>query len=390
MDSFLFTSESVTEGHPDKLCDQISDAILDACLEQDPDSKVDCETCVKSNLLTIIGEITTKANVDYETIVRATCRKIGYLSDEIGLDADACKVLVNIHQQSPEIAETVHGNLTKKPEEIGAGDQGLMFGYATDETPELMPLSHLLANKLAARLAELRKSGVCPWLRPDGKTEVVVEYKKEGGAVVPIRVHTILISTQHDESVTNDRLEKELKEHLISAVVPAEYLDGETILRFNPLRRFVIGGPRESAGMTGRKIIVDTYGGWGGHGGGAFSGKDPSKVHRSGAYVARQAAKSVVAAGVARRCLVQVSYAIGIAEPLSVFVDSYGTGKVGDREIMKMVRDNFDFRPGMIAVDLDLKRGGCFRYEKTAVYGHFGRDDDPDFTWEVVKPLKVE
>lgn len=383
MDTFLFTSESVTEGHPDKLCDQISDAILDACLEQDPDSKVDCETCTKSNLVTVIGEITTKANVDYEKIVRNTCRGIGYSSLEVGLDADNCKVLVNIDQQSPEIAEIVHGNLTKKPEEIGAGDQGHMFGYATDETPELMPLSHLLASKLAARLTELRKSGTFPWLRPDGKTEVIVEYRKEGGAVVPIRVHTILISTQHDETVTNEHITNALNEHVIGPVVPSKYLDDKTILRFNPLSRF------EDVGLTGRKIIVDTYGGWGAHGGGAFSGKDASKVHRSGAYIARRAAKSVVASGLARRCIVQVSYAIGITEPLSVFVDTYGTGKIADREMLQLIQESFDFRPGMIAMDLDLKRGGNFRYQKTAAYGHFGRDD-PDFTWEVVKLLETK
>ncbi|KAL0370102.1 UNVERIFIED_CONTAM: S-adenosylmethionine synthase 1 [Sesamum angustifolium] len=389
MDTFLFTSESVTEGHPDKLCDQVSDAILDACLEQDPDSIVDCETCTKANLVTVIGEITTKANVDYEKIIRDTCRGIGYSSVELGLDADHCEVLVNIDQQSPELAEIVHGNFTKKPEEIGAGDQGHMIGYATDETPELMPLSHLLANKLAAKLTEMRKNGTCPWLRPDGKTEVIVEYQKEGGAVVPIRVHTILISTQHDEAVTNEQLSRDLNEHVIQPVVPYKYLDDKTVLHFNPLSRFVIGGPHEDAGLTGRKIIVDTYGGWGAHGGGAFSGKDPSKVHRSGAYIARQAAKSVVASGLARRCIVQVSYAIGIPDPLSVFVDTYGTGKMADREILQLIKKNFDFRPGMIAMNLDLKRGGNFRYQKTAAYGHFGRDD-PDFTWEAVKVLKAK
>ncbi|KAK6138115.1 hypothetical protein DH2020_028132 [Rehmannia glutinosa] len=354
-----------------------------------PDSKVDCETCIKSNMVTLIGEITTKANVDYDKIVRNTCREVGYTSPELGLDANDCKVLINIEEQNPDIAEIVHGHLTKKPEEIGAGDQGHMFGYATDETPELMPLSHLLANKLAAKLTEVRNTGACPWLRPDGKTEVIIEYAKEGGAVVPIRVHTILISTQHDETVTNEQIARDLEEHVIRPVVPSKYLDDRTILRFNPLRRFVIGGPHEDAGMTGRRIIVDTYGGWGSHGGGAFSGKDPSKVHRSGAYIARRVAKSVVASGLARRCVVQVSYAIGIAEPLSVFVDTYGTGKIADRDILEMVKKNFDFRPGMIAVDLDLKRGGNFRYQKTAAYGHFGRDD-PDFTWEAVKILKPE
>ncbi|KAG6750353.1 hypothetical protein POTOM_044842 [Populus tomentosa] len=338
METFLFTSESVNEGHPDKLCDQVSDAILDACLEQDPDSK----------------------------IVRSTCRSIGFVSDDVGLDADKCNVLVNIEQQSPDIAQGVHGHLTKRPEEIGAGDQGHMFGYATDETPELMPLSHVLATKLGARLTEVRKNGTAL-----------------------VRVHTVLISTQHDETVTNDEIAADLKEHVIKPVIPEKYLDEKTIFHLNPSGRFVIGGPHGDAGLTGRKIIIDTYGGWGAHGGGAFSGKDPTKVDRSGAYIVRQAAKSIVASGLARRCIVQVSYAIGVPEPLSVFVDTYGTGKIPDKEILKIVKEKFDFRPGMIAISLDLKRGGNGRFLKTAAYGHFGRDD-PDFTWEVVKPLKSE
>ncbi|WKA02610.1 hypothetical protein VitviT2T_020778 [Vitis vinifera] len=389
MDTFLFTSESVNEGHPDKLCDQISDAVLDACLEQDPDSKVACETCTKTNLVMIFGEITTKANLDYEKIVRDTCRAVGFVSEDVGLDADNCKVLVNIEQQSPDIAQGVHGHLTKRPEEIGAGDQGHMFGYATDETPELMPLSHVLATKLGARLTEVRKNGTCPWLRPDGKTQVTVEYFNDHGAMVPIRVHTVLISTQHDETVTNDEIAADLKEHVIKPIVPEKFLDEKTIFHLNPSGRFVIGGPHGDAGLTGRKIIIDTYGGWGAHGGGAFSGKDPTKVDRSGAYIVRQAAKSIVASGLARRCIVQVSYAIGVPEPLSVFVDTYATGKIPDKEILKIVKESFDFRPGMIAINLDLKRGGNGRFLKTAAYGHFGRDD-PDFTWEVVKPLKAE
>ncbi|KAG2588452.1 hypothetical protein PVAP13_5NG344500 [Panicum virgatum] len=321
-ESFLFTSESVNEGHPDKLCDQVSDAVLDACLAQDPDSKVACETCTKTNMVMVFGE------------------------------------------------------------------QGHMFGYATDETPELMPLSHVLATKLGARLTEVRKNGTCAWLRPDGKTQVTVEYLNEGGAMVPVRVHTVLISTQHDETVTNDEIAADLKEHVIKPVIPEKYLDEKTIFHLNPSGRFVIGGPHGDAGLTGRKIIIDTYGGWGAHGGGAFSGKDPTKVDRSGAYIARQAAKSIVASGLARRCLVQVSYAIGVPEPLSVFVDSYGTGTIPDKEILKIVKENFDFRPGMITINLDLKKGGN-RFIKTAAYGHFGRDD-ADFTWEVVKPLKFE
>ncbi|RZB65286.1 S-adenosylmethionine synthase 2 isoform D [Glycine soja] len=329
-ETFLFTSESVNEGHPDKLCDQISDAVLDACLEQDPDSKVACETCTKTNMVMVFGEITTKANVDYEKIVRDTCRNIGFVSDDVGLDADNCKVLVNIEQQSPDIAQGVHGHLTKRPEEIGAGDQGHMFGYATDETPELMPLSHVLATKLGAKLTEVRKNGTCPWLRPDGKTQVTVEYYNDKGAMVPIRVHTVLISTQHDETVTNDEIAADLKEHVIKPVIPEKYLDEKTIFHLNPSGRFVIGG-----------------------------------------------------------AIVQVSYAIGVPEPLSVFVDTYGTGKIPDKEILSIVKESFDFRPGMISINLDLKRGGNGRFLKTAAYGHFGRDD-PDFTWEVVKPLKGE
>ncbi|KAL2513927.1 S-adenosylmethionine synthase 2 [Forsythia ovata] len=358
METFLFTSESVNEGHPDKLCDQISDAVLDACLEQDPDSKVACETCTKTNMVMVFGEITTKGNIDYEKIVRDTCRNIGFTSDNVGLDADKCKVLVNIEQQSPDIAQGVHGHLTKRPEEIGAGDQGHMFGYATDETPELMPLSHVLATKLGARLTEVRKDGTCPWLRPDGKTQVTVEYYNDNGARVPVRVHTVLISTQHDETVTNDEIAKDLKEHVIKPIIPEKYLDEKTIFHLNP---------------SGRKIIIDTYGGWGAHGGGAFSGKDPTKVDRSGAYIVRQAAKSIVASGLARRCIVQVSYAIGVPEPLSVFVDTYGTGSIPDKDILKIVKENFDFRPGMISINLDLKRGGNGRFLKTAAYGHFGK-----------------
>ncbi|KAI9196009.1 hypothetical protein LWI28_020230 [Acer negundo] len=387
METFLFTSESVNEGHPDKICDQVSDAILDACLEQDPESKVACETCTKTNMVMVFGEITTKAKVNYEKIVRDTCREIGFVSADVGLDADNCKVLVNIEEQSPDIAQGVHGHLSKRPEDIGAGDQGHMFGYATDETAELMPLTHVLATKLGAKLTEVRKNKTCPWLRPDGKTQVTVEYRNDGGAMVPVRVHTILISTQHDETVTNEQIARDLKEHVIKPVIPTQYLDDKTIFHLNPSGRFVIGGPHGDAGLTGRKIIIDTYGGWGAHGGGAFSGKDPTKVDRSGAYIVRQAAKSVVASGLARRCIVQVSYAIGVPEPLSVFVDTYKTGKIPDKDILVLIKENFDFRPGMIAINLDLKRGGNLRYQKTAAYGHFGRDD-PDFTWETVKILK--
>ncbi|CAK9876481.1 unnamed protein product [Sphagnum jensenii] len=388
MDTFLFTSESVNEGHPDKLCDQISDAVLDACLERDPESKVACEACCKGDLVMVFGEISCKGgSVNYERIVRETCREIGFVSAAMGLDSDNCKVLVNIEPQSPEIAHGVHGHFSKKPEEIGAGDQGHMFGYATDETEELMPLTHMLATKLSARLTQVRKNGTCAWLGPDGKTQVTVEYRNENGAMIPLRVHTVVISTQHEESVKLDQLAAELMQEVVMPVIPQKYLDDNTIFHFNPAGRFVVGGPRGDAGLTGRKIIIDTYGGWGAHGGGAFSGKDPSKVDRSGAYIVRQAAKSVVAAGLARRCIVQVSYAIGVPEPLSVFVDSYGTGTVTDAEILQIVKEAFDFRPGMIAISLDLKRGGNKRFQKTAAYGHFGRND-PDFTWEIVKPLK--
>lgn len=385
-ETFLFTSESVNEGHPDKLCDQVSDAVLDACLEQDPDSRVACETCTKTDMVMIFGEITTKAKLDYEKIVRDTVKEIGFTSAEVGLDGTNCKVLVNIEEQSPDIAQGVDA---KTPEEIGAGDQGHMFGYATDETEELMPLTHVLATKLGAKLTEVRKNGTCKWVRPDGKTQVTIEYRIENGATIPVRVHTVLISTQHDETVTNDQIAADLHEHVIKPVIPAKYLDDKTIFHLNPSGRFVIGGPHGDAGLTGRKIIIDTYGGWGAHGGGAFSGKDPTKVDRSGAYIVRQAAKSIVASGLARRAIVQVSYAIGVAEPLSVYVDTYGTGKYPDAKILEAVKKNFDFRPGVIARNLDLKRGGNKRYQKTAAYGHFGRDD-PDFTWETVKPLKVE
>lgn len=385
---FLFTSESVNEGHPDKLCDQVSDAVLDACLEQDPDSKVACETCSKTGMVMVFGEITTKAKVDYEKVVRQACEDIGFCSADVGLDCKTCNVIVHLEEQSPDIGQGVHGMGTKALEDIGAGDQGHMFGYATDETPELMPLTHVLATQLGYKLTEVRKNGECGWLRPDGKTQVTVEYENDGGAMVPIRVHTILISTQHDDDLTQEFIQKELLEKVIKPVVPEKYLDDKTIYHLNPSGRFVIGGPHGDAGLTGRKIIIDTYGGWGAHGGGAFSGKDPTKVDRSGAYICRQVAKSLVAAKLCRRCLVQVSYAIGVPEPLSVFVDTYGTGVKNDADILAIVKKNFDFRPGMIGQALDLKRGGNKRYQKTAAYGHFGRDD-PDFTWETVKTLEM-
>jgi S-adenosylmethionine synthetase len=380
---FLFTSECVTEGHPDKMCDQISDAVLDACLAIDPNSKVACETATKTGMVMVLGEITTTSPLDYQRIVRDTVKKIGFDDSSKGFDYKTCNVLVAIEQQSPDIAQGVHVN--KKEEEIGAGDQGHMFGYATNETPELMPLTHVLATKLCARLSEARNTGVLSWLRPDAKTQVTVEYKKQGGAVIPQRVHTVVISTQHAEDVTNEEIRKGLMEQIIKKVIPEKYLDDKTVFHLNPSGRFVIGGPQGDAGLTGRKIIIDTYGGWGAHGGGAFSGKDPTKVDRSGAYAARWIAKSVVHAGLAARALVQVSYAIGVPEPLSIYIDTYGTGTRPDAEILEIIKKNFDLRPGCLARDLKLKRP---IYQKTAAFGHFGRND-PDFAWEQPKALAL-
>jgi len=385
-ESFLFTSESVNEGHPDKICDQVSDAVLDACIKEDPLSRVACETCTKTGMVMIFGEITTRATVNYEQVIRQAIQNIGYDDVAKGLDYRTCNVIVAIEEQSPDIAQSVDAT---KVEDTGAGDQGIMFGYATDETPSLMPLTHQLATSIGAKLTEVRKNGKCPWVRPDGKTQVTCEYKMEGGRPIPQRVHTIVISTQHDDGITNEQIKKDLHEHVIAPVVPAEYLTNETIYHLNPSGRFVIGGPHGDAGLTGRKIIIDSYGGWGAHGGGAFSGKDVTKVDRSAAYAARWVAKSLVAAKLCNRVLVQLSYAIGVAYPLSIFVDTYGTGVTlsgkTDAEITEIVKNNFELSPGAIIRDLNLRRPIL---AKTAAYGHFGRED-PDFTWETPKELTL-
>lgn len=382
----LFTSESVSEGHPDKICDQVSDAVLDACLAQDPNSRVACETATKTGMVMVLGEITTTAVLDYNKIIRETIKEIGYDDGAKGLDYNSCSVLVAIEQQSPDIAQGVLRD-GRVDENIGAGDQGIMFGYATDETPELMPMTHTLATQLMERLTKLRKDGTISWLRPDAKSQVTIEYKMDEnnkGHLIPVRIHTVVISTQHGPEVDNETIRKVIMEQIIAPVLPKDMVDDRTIYHINPSGRFVIGGPQGDAGVTGRKIIVDTYGGWGAHGGGAFSGKDPSKVDRSGAYAARWIAKSLVAAKLCKRCLVQLSYSIGIAEPLSVNVNTYGTGVKDDVELCNIVLKNFDLRPGVLARDLKLRRPF---YKKTASLGHFGRAD-PDFLWENPKELK--
>ncbi len=402
MERRLFTSESVTEGHPDKICDQISDAVLDAMLEQDPMSRVACETCTTTGLVLVMGEITTKATVDIQSIVRETVREIGYDRAKYGFDCDTCAVMVTLDKQSTDIAMGVNVSIEKKddsdiniaevndldkeeelkakcaeadPDNVGAGDQGMMFGYATNETDEYMPYAISLAHKLTKKLSEVRKNGTLTYLRPDGKSQVTVEYDEEGK---PARLEAVVLSTQHDPNVTQEQIHEDIKKYVFDPVLPAELLDENTKYYINPTGRFVIGGPNGDSGLTGRKIIVDTYGGYAPHGGGAFSGKDPTKVDRSACYAARYVAKNIVAAGLADKCQIQLSYAIGVARPTSINIDTFGTGKLSDSKLLEIIRDNFDLRPAGIIKMLDLRRP---IYKQTASYGHFGRND-LDLPWE--------
>ncbi len=383
MEKLLFTSESVTEGHPDKMCDAISDAILDACMEQDPMSRVACETASCTGFVLVTGEITTKAQLDIPSIVRKTVNEIGYNDAKTGFDGHTCAVMVALDQQSPDIAMGVDKALEAKEnkmsdeqlEAIGAGDQGMMFGYATNETPELMPYPISLAHKLALQLTKVRKDGTLKYLRPDGKTQVSVEYDENGK---PKRLEAVVLSTQHDEDVTQEQVHEDIKKYVFDPILPTELVDAETKFFINPTGRFVIGGPHGDAGLTGRKIIVDTYGGYARHGGGAFSGKDCTKVDRSAAYAARYVAKNIVAAGLAEKCEIQLSYAIGVAQPTSIMVDTFGTGKLSDEKLVELVRENFDLRPAGIIKMLDLRRP---IYRGTAAYGHFGRTD-LNLPWE--------
>ena len=376
----LFTSESVTEGHPDKICDQISDAVLDAIIEQDPTARVACETAITTGMVFVMGEITTNCYVDIPKVVRETIKEIGYTRAKYGFDSETCAVITSIDEQSPDIAQGVNTALEARTGEMvsdvstGAGDQGMMFGYACNETPELMPLPISLAHRLARRLSEVRQNGTLKYLRPDGKTQVTVEYVDEK----PVRVDAVVISTQHSPEIELETIREDLIESVIKPVIDKDLLDDKTKIFINPTGRFVVGGPQGDSGLTGRKIIVDTYGGYGRHGGGAFSGKDPTKVDRSAAYAARYVAKNIVAAGLADKCEVELAYAIGVAKPVSVYVDTFGTGKISDEKISELIDANFDLRPAAIIRDLDLRKP-IFR--KTAAYGHFGRTDQ-DFTWE--------
>jgi len=390
MEKRLFTSESVTEGHPDKMCDQISDAILDALMEQDPMSRVACETTTTTGMVLVMGEITTNAYVDIQKIVRDTVKEIGYTRGKFGFDAETCGVITAIDEQSGDIALGVDKALEAKEhtmgddeiDAIGAGDQGMMFGYATDETPELMPYPISLAHKLARKLTEVRKNGTLSYLRPDGKTQVTVEYDEND---VPKRLDAVVLSTQHDPDVPQEQIHEDIKKYVFDTVLPAEMVDENTKFFINPTGRFVIGGPHGDSGLTGRKIIVDTYGGMARHGGGAFSGKDCTKVDRSAAYAARYVAKNIVAAGLAKKCEIQLSYAIGVAHPTSIMVDTFGTGKVSDEKLVEIIRENFDLRPAGIIKMLDLRRP---IYKQTAAYGHFGRTDI-DLSWEKTDKVDV-
>lgn len=383
MEKLLFTSESVTEGHPDKMCDQISDAILDAMLAQDPMSRVACETCTTTGLVMVMGEITTKAYVDIQRIVRDTVREIGYTRGKYGFDADTCGVITAIDEQSPDIALGVDKALEAKENTmseaeiaaIGAGDQGMMFGFASNETEEFMPYPIALAHKLSRQLTKVRKEGTLTYLRPDGKTQVTVEYDEKG---IPSRLDAVVLSTQHDSEVTQEQIHEDIKKYVFDAIIPNDMVDKDTKFFINPTGRFVIGGPHGDSGVTGRKIIVDTYGGYARHGGGAFSGKDCTKVDRSAAYAARYVAKNIVAAGLADKCEIQLSYAIGVAHPTSITVDTFGTGKISDSKLVEVIRENFDLRPAGIIKMLDLRRP---IYKQTAAYGHFGRND-LDLPWE--------
>ena len=390
MEKRLFTSESVTEGHPDKMCDQISDAILDALMEQDPMSRVACETATTTGLVLVMGEITTKAYVDIQKIVRDTVREIGYTRGKYGFDADTCGVITAIDEQSADIALGVDKALEAKEnsmsedeiEAIGAGDQGMMFGYASNETPEYMPYPIQLAHKLARQLTKVRKDGTLSYLRPDGKTQVTVEYNEEGK---PVRLDAVVLSTQHDPDVTQEQIHRDVKKYVFDPIIPADMVDGETKFFINPTGRFVIGGPHGDSGLTGRKIIVDSYGGYARHGGGAFSGKDCTKVDRSAAYAARYVAKNLVAAGLADKCEIQLSYAIGVAQPTSIMADTFGTGKLSDEKLTEIIRENFDLRPAGIIRMLDLRRP---IYKQTAAYGHFGRDD-LDLPWDKTDKAEI-
>ena len=383
MERLLFTSESVTEGHPDKMCDQVSDAILDALMEKDPMSRVACETAMTTGTVFVMGEVTTEAYVDIQKIVRDTVREIGYTRGKFGFDADTCGVLVSLDEQSPDIAMGVDKALEAKEhtmsdeelEAIGAGDQGMMFGFASNETPSYMPYPIDLAHKLSRQLTKVRKDGTLPYLRPDGKTQVTVEYDEDGK---PVRLDAVVLSTQHDPDVTQEQIHKDIRKYVFDAVIPEGMTDGETKFFINPTGRFVIGGPHGDSGLTGRKIIVDTYGGYARHGGGAFSGKDCTKVDRSAAYAARYVAKNIVAAGLADKCEIQLSYAIGVAQPTSIMADTFGTGKIENNKLVEIIRENFDLRPAGIIRMLDLRRP---IYKQTAAYGHFGRDD-LDLPWE--------